>query len=242
MGADRCLAAGLLVLALLTSSCAGVSAQDAGERSAPPSIRVMGEATVSARPDQAEIDIGVVAQAPTAQAAATQNAQRLDAVVAELRRALGPTADLRTSRYTVTPDYRSPREGSGPTISGYTATNSVHVKTGDLGDVGKIIDLSTQAGANTINRLQFTLKDEQAARAEALRAAAVKARGQAEVLAAALGLKIVRVLSVAEGQPVVTRPMPYALAGGMPARAATPVEPGTVDVHATVTLTVEVSP
>ena len=99
-----------------------------------------------------------------------------------------------------------------------------------------------QSDANNIQRLLFTLKDEQAVKSKALREAAIKAKAQAEALAAALGLKIVRVLSVAEGEPVVVRPVSNVM---MAARAEyavpTPVEPGTIDIRASVTLTVEIA-
>ncbi len=231
----------LLLAALLVPPGAGAAAQDTPERAPRPLIRVTGEATVSAKPDQAQIDIGVVTQAPTAQAAATQNAQQLEAVLAELRMALGPTANVKTTSYSLHPNYRYPREGGPPTITGYTATNVVQVRLDDLTGAGRVVDLAMKSGANQINRLQFTLKDEQPVRLEALRDAATKARSQAGALAAALGLKIVRVLSVAEGEPVVVRPIPVAAMRAAGAGAATPVEPGTIDVRATVTLEVEVA-
>ncbi len=232
-----------VALAMSLARGTPAAAQDPGGRPAPPSIRVTGEATVSARPDQAQIDIGVVTQAPAAQEAAAQNARQADAVQAELRRTLGAGAEIRTASYTITPNYRYPREGGQPTITGYTATNVVQVKTDRLADVGKVIDVATASGANAIRGLQFTLKDEAAARLKALGDAAVKARAQAGALAAALGLKIVRVLSVVEGEPTVVRPLRMeALAARAGPAAPTPVEPGTIDIRATVTLTVEISP
>lgn len=216
--------------------------QEPADRRLPPAIRVTGEATVKAKPDQAEVDIGVVTQASTAQAAGTQNAQQTDRVIDELRRALGPNANIKTINYSLTPNYRYPREGGQPTITGYTASNTVQVITNDLTQVGKLIDLSTQSGANNIQGLRFTLKDDQSVRSQALREAAVKARREAETLASALGLRITRVLLVEETSPVV-RPY-YDARVAMRAEAAaapTPVEPGTIDVRATVTLTVEVA-
>jgi uncharacterized protein YggE len=108
--------------------------------------------------------------------------------------------------------------------------------------VGKIIDTATQSSANRIQSLQFSLKDEQVVYIQALREAVTKARAKAEAIASALGLKTVRVLSVEEGGPL-ERPR---YAEGMQARAAapvqTPVEPGTIEVRARVTLTVEIVP
>ena len=233
----------LATIALLATLPAGVWAQDSDDKADRPIIRVGGEATIMAKPDQAELDLGVVTQAPNGQAAATQNAQKLDAVMAQLRKVLGSGAEIKTLSYSLTPNYRYPKEGGQPTISGYTASNVVEVKTGDLPQVGKLIDVAIQAGANTVQSLRFTLKDEQPVLSQALRQAAVKAKSKAEALASALGVKIVGVLEVVEGgQPI--RPV-FAEAMTMRASAEsappTPVEPGTLEVRASVTLTVEIA-
>ena len=60
-----------------------------------------------------------------------------------------------------------------------------------------------QAGANNVNRLVFTLKDELAAQLGALKMASAKAKAKAESVAASLGLKIVRIAAVNEGERTV---------------------------------------
>jgi uncharacterized protein YggE len=235
----------LSAIACMMFVCAGaVQAQDAADRMVHPSIRVSGESTVTVKPDQAEISIGVVTQATNAQIAAAQNAQKQDSVISELKKLLGAGADIKTISYSLSPNYRYPKEGGQPTIAGYTASNVVHVKTSDLMQVGKVIDLATGSGANTIQSLRFTLKDESGARAQALREASTKARSKAEAIASSLGLKIQRVLRVEEGG-VMPRPMMDYGAEVQQMRAqavTTPVEAGSIDVRATVTLTVEVTP
>jgi uncharacterized protein YggE len=201
-------------------------------------IQTTGEAIVSAQPDRARIDIGVTTQAQTSQAAADQNARKLSAVLARLRSVLGQNADIRTISYTLTPVYRYPREGGEPTITGYSASNIVRVTLDDLTKVGQVIDAATAAGANQIHQLQFTVRDEQKLQAEALREASIKARQKAEAIAGALNLRISRVVSVAEaGAPVVpVREVALARADAV----QTPIEPGTIEVRASVTLTVEI--
>jgi uncharacterized protein YggE len=232
----------LLFLALVATSGEASAQAPAGDRekAPPPSIRVTGEVTIAARPDQARIDLGVITQAPTAQAAAAQNAQQLSTTLAELRKVIGSNADIKTISYSLTPNYRYPKDGGTPTITGYTATNIVQVKTNDLAQVGRIIDAATQSGANTIHRLEFALKDEQAVQSQALSEAAAKAKAKAQAIASALGLKITRVLFVEESGPQIL-PRVYGETRAMAAAVQTPVEPGTIDVRATVTLTVEVS-
>ena len=230
----------VLLAALMTWS---VWAQEAGQRPARSVVRASGQATVTAKPDQATIDIGVTSQGPTAQIAAATNAKQLDAVMADLRKLIGSGGELKTVSYSVHPNHRYPKDGSQPTIVGYSATNMVQAKTSDLAAVGKLIDASTKSGANQIHGLRFSLKDEGPVQSEALREAAVKARAKAEAMASALGLKVTRVLSAEEGEPVMVRPMrEMAMAAQRADAPQTPVEPGTIEVRATVTVTVEVAP
>jgi uncharacterized protein YggE len=206
----------------------------------PPSATVTGEATVVVEPDLAEIDLGVTTQAKTAVEAAEENARRLSKVVAEVKTLLDRGDELKTTGYSLSPEYRYPSRGGQPEIVGYTATNIVRVKTQRLDLVGKLIEAGMRSGANRIHRLVFSLKDEQAAQERAIHQAALKAKSKAGEIASALGLKIVKVLSVSEVDRSV-RPM---IQEAMAARAEsavpqTPVEPGTIEVRSTVTLTAE---
>ncbi|HSK31314.1 MAG TPA: SIMPL domain-containing protein [Candidatus Limnocylindria bacterium] len=233
-----------LVVLLMTFLVAfsAAEAQQRDERMRPPSITVSGEATISAEPNQAQIDIGVVTQARTAPDASKENAERLTRVLAEIKKLLGKDDEVKTSAYSLTPTYRYP-QGGKPEIVGYSASNTARIKTARLDQVGRLIDAAMQAGANNVNRLMFTLKDEQTAQIEALRAASTKAKVKAEAVAASLGLTIARISSVTEGertiQPVFRQVM-AARAEALPA-APTPVEPGTVEIRSTVTLTAEIS-
>lgn len=209
----------------------------------PPSVTVTGEGIVTAEPDVAEIEIGVVTEAKAAPQASKENAAKLAKVIAEVKKLLGPGDEIKTLGYSLNPNYRYPREGGKPELTGYTATNVVRVRTGALQGVGSLIDTATQSGANKIQRLVFTLKDEDAAKREALRNATAKAKSKAEDVARALGLKIARVLSVNEGEQAF-RPVMHelrAVAVMAQEAAPTPVETGTVQIRSTVTLTAELA-
>jgi hypothetical protein len=229
-----------LIAVLACAACAAVLAQQPPPLS---SIRVTGDAKVTAKPDRAQIDIGVTTRAAKSQEAASQNAQAVEAVLDALRKAV-PAAVLKTISYSLSPNYEYHVSGGEPTLNGYTAMNVVQVTLDELAKVGSVIDSAAQAGANHVQDIQFTLRDQDAVRAAALREAALRARAQAEVLAQALGLKVVRVLSVEENSPHVTPVYRQfaARAASASSAAATPVEAGTLEVTADVTLTVEVSP
>lgn len=209
-----------------------------------PQIRVTGSATVRVQPDRAEVNVGVVTEAPEAQTAARQNAEKLDAVLKALRGALGSDAQFDTINYSLQPVYRYP-ERSEPVLAGYSASNTVRVKELALDKVGEAIDVATSSGANTVHNIQFGLKDEATVKARALREAATDARAKADALADALGLKVTGVLSLVEGEPDVVRPMPMYRAEMAMAQAPpppTPVEPGTIEFRAIVTLVVGIRP
>ena len=122
----------LLVAVALTVATSWAMAQPpAGSPSAPPpqpaTIQVTGQAKVSKAPDRVYIDIGVTTQAPESEAATAQNATRVAAVIAAVKRAAGSDVQLTTTQYSVSPNYRYPRDGGTPTITGYTEIGRAHV-------------------------------------------------------------------------------------------------------------------
>ncbi len=233
------------VLLVCAISCA--HAQRAHEQPTPAvsSIRVSGEAVALMKPERALIDVGVLTQERQSQAALTQNAKQLDAVLGALHRVLGPEADIETIDASLSPNYQYRSNGAQPPINGYTAMNIVRVQLDDLQKIGAVIDAATQAGANHVESVQYGARDAQPMREQALRAATLKARSAAEALAAALNLKIVRVISLQEsrdnlappGDPTLTDPT---LAD--PRGVAAEPGPGGLEIAAAVVLTVEVSP
>jgi uncharacterized protein YggE len=206
-------------------------------------IAVTGEATINAQPDTAIINIGVVTQDATALGAQQANATKTDAVIRAVKDAAGADAEVKTSNYNLAPQYIY-AQNQPPRISGYQASNSVMVTLRDLKRVGATIDASSQAGANTINSLSFTLRNDQAAREQALQTATRAALAKAKSLAQALDGRFVRVLAVQESG--VSRPPIRPLYADDAARiakasaAATPIETGSLEIRAEVELIAEV--
>jgi len=200
----------------------------------PPQISVVGTGEVRLAPDLAVIAFAVETTAREAAAAVAANAEQSNALATAIKRQLGDGDKVETTRYSLDPIYESRERGSSapPRISGYVARNEVRVQSRHVDQVGNFIDTATAAGANRINSLEFTLADRAAAHGEALRKAGSDARRQAEIIAAALGVRLGRILSAStSGSPVVMpkqyRGMAMAMEG-----APTPVEPGEVSVDA----------
>src|SRR3954447_24441486 len=110
-----------VMILLLISCCLAAAAQDTAAKVH--FIRASGEATVRAKPDRAQISIGVATQAPTAQAASAQNATQTSAVLDAVKRGLGSSGEIKTSGYARSPQYQY-ANGRPPKITGYQASNT----------------------------------------------------------------------------------------------------------------------
>ena len=219
---------------------APVAAQQVVVPPAVPYVKVHGDGAVSARPDRVQMDVGVISQGATSQQATDANAKQSRAVIDQLQTIVA-ARDITTVNFSVNPNYEYPKDGGPPTVLGYTANNTVRVSLDDLSKLRQVIEAATKSGASNVNRLNFMLRDEAAVRAQALEKAATQARAGAEALAASLKLKLGRVLRLEEEQPVVVSPgrqveLP---AGKTQPVEMTPVEPGQIEIHASVTLTFE---
>ena len=198
---------------------------------------VNGEATVAVEPDIAELDIGVLSQAQTSEAAADQNAAKSKELVAQLER-LATAGDIKSISLSINPNYRYAKDGGAAAITGFTASNTVRLTVRDLSQLRKAIESATQAGASSINRLTFDLKDERAARARALAQAASQARASAEALAGSLNLRVGKLMRIEEVQPVVISPAREIEVSALkePLSDQAAISPGTIQIHASVHL------
>lgn len=204
-------------------------------------VMVAGDSIVQAQPDTAIIGIAVVTQSRTAITAQQENAAKTDAVVRALKAAAGSGAEVKTSGYSLQPQ-RVYKENQPPTISGYEARNVVTVTLGDLTKVGNVIDASAQAGANDISNIAFTLRQDRLARDRALSEATREAVSKAQVIAQALGGRVVRIVEVQEEGFQQRPPVPIYQAEAYMAKAgvATPIEVGSLDISSKVQVIAEV--
>ena len=198
-----------------------------------------GDSIVQAQPDTAILTVSVVTQGRNALSAQQENANRSDAVVRALKSAAGAGAEIKTSGYSLQP-MRVYKEGQPPTITGYEARNSVTVTMSDLTRVGPVIDATAQAGSNDVAGISFTLRKDRPARDQALAEATREALSKAQVIATALGGKLVRIVEVQEEGVQPPRPI-YADQFQMKTMSApTPIEVGTLDITSRVQLVAEI--
>jgi hypothetical protein len=203
-------------------------------------LRVEGLGETKAEPDEAFIDLAVETTAPTAKAAAEENARKMDKVLTALTQAGVARKDLDTRNYTVYPEYAPvPVTGGEPKLKGYRVSNTVEAHVRDVTQVGALLDRALGAGANRVENVRFGLSKQDAVQAEALRQAIQRARNTAQVMAAALGVKLGPVLdasTISEPPRFYPVSLARAEAADMGAPPTTPIQPDEQTITARVTL------
>ena len=238
----------LVLAAASLSACASsplpAAAQVPAPEAQPRTIFVNATAQVRRAPDRAVISLAVETPAPTAGEATSRNAELMTRVIDAVR-ALGiDRAMIQTQRVSLSPQYehltgREPVEVQRePRIVGYIASNQVVVTVDDVALVGRVVDAGVAAGANRVNGIGFQLRDPESAYHEALRLAIEKARREAEVVARALGERLGPPLNVTTSSYYAPPPAPMMADMRMERAQAmpTPVEPGELDVQASVSI------
>lgn len=217
----------------------------------PPVLRVTANAQTQAAPDHATVRLGAVAQAAEAQQAQEQVNQIMVRAM-EAVRALGiEEKDVRTADLALFPIHEQPRPQPGrqdqpeePRIVAYRASNTVVVDLSDLSKIGPVIDACVGVGANQLQGVEFSLKNDLEARTAALEKAVTDARRKAEALARAAGMQLGPIMELSEGGAYVQPPQPMYATRGMAMEMATPtpVQPGQLDIHASVTMVYHLRP
>jgi uncharacterized protein len=200
-------------------------------------IVVPGTGRVSVVPDVADLRLGVAVARTKVDAARSEAARVMDAILEAVDGAGVPRRDVRTTLLSIQPRYDY-REGRPPILTGYELANVVEVTIRDLARLGDAVDAALAAGATSMDGLTLRLADPAPAEREARRLAMADARSRADVLATEGGLEIDGVADVVEGGPP-RPPIPFPKAERMmvAADAATPVEAGELEVVVSVTVT-----
>ncbi len=239
-----------LAIALIASTALAVPAQAAQVQIAAqnPVIELSVFEQIEVEPDTATVWTGVQSDADTAVEALRRNSAEMERLVA-LIRALGiPARDIQTSRISLNPRYDYNNRGDQPPrFLGYRASNQVTVKLRDLDRVGEVLDAMVEAGATNINGPNFSIEDDEAAKAQARTNALERGRAQAEEYARLAGYSGVRLLQVAEAIRGSSGPMAQdeaiVVTQSRMANAAPPppVAPGVVATGVGIALTYEMT-
>lgn len=239
-----------VITALATAAAVlygGMIAMADDEKKERPTISVRGLGKISAVPDLADIQVGVMTQAPTAQAALLANNESMNRLHAILKEHGVAAKDVQTTQIQVSPQYSQPpgrRPGEAveefiPRVVGYRVDNSVRVTARDIGKLGALLDALVQAGANQIHGISFRVDNADHLLDEARRKAMADAKRKAEILAGEAGVVVGSPIKISEESGGPRQPMPVMMARAMAAPAPMPVAAGEQELHVNVEVVYE---
>jgi uncharacterized protein YggE len=196
----------------------------------------VGSGKVSARPDMAQIQVGVVTEAPSAAKALKDNNDAMARLFATLGGRGIARKDVQTSHFSVAPRYKRGSHGEQlPEIVGYRVGNVVQVKVRKLDALGQVLDEVVRQGANQIQGVSFAVAEPTPLLDEARRKAMADARRKAELYAKEAGVEVGRVLLIQEQTPHLPGPLVVGVARSE--TAGVPIAEGELDFGATITVT-----
>jgi uncharacterized protein len=190
-------------------------------------IAVGGHGEVDVAPDMATLQVGVQTNGNDAQAALANNATKMSAVIAAIQGFNVPTSHIKTSDLSIWYDSDH---------NTYVVSHTVTVNLDGTSTVGQVLDAAVAAGANNSWGVTFGLKDDSAARSQALQAAIADARGRANSMATSLGVSITGVGSASETSYSAPQPIVYAAKAAAAPAPSTPVQAGQLTITADVSV------
>lgn len=202
-------------------------------------LSVIGEGKVDVVPDTAYVDMGVsFDSAATAQEAQNKLSEQSNKIVAAMKAFGIPAENIKTSNYSVSPNYIY--DGGKSRQNGFVGNSTITVKTDKIDSAGQIIEAATKAGATQVGSARFVVDKPENYREQARDKAIANAKEQAQKLASSLGITLGRITNVVESTGGSQPPIMYALDKAQSAPAAggavANIEPGQQTISSTVTL------
>lgn len=186
---------------------------------------------VALEPDFAIVIFTVRAVSKTAQGAVSENAKNVENVIKQLRGFVRPGDRIETTGFGLAPSYR-----------GFLVSTDVQVRTTQVKDLGRLIDMGVRGGADEVSSVGFGREHTKEAIQEAVRQAIQQARESAGAVAAGLGLRPVRMLSIEPSVEQPQGPMAVKDAARAASSAESQIQPGLLTLTARVSIRFVLAP
>jgi uncharacterized protein len=199
-------------------------------------ITVSASGKVTIVPDVARVTLGVTITKSTVKSARSTAAESMTSIIAAIKKLGVADADLQTVGLSLYPQYGN---SSPARIVGYTISEQLQVTIRDLDKAGDVVDAATAKGATDVNGISFELADPAKVLNDARASAVAAAQASAQAMATAGHVTLGPVVSITDA----TQPTPIyygAMKAAAPDAAGTPIQVGTQDISAMVTVVFEI--
>lgn len=201
-------------------------------------ITVSGRGEVEIETDLAVVNIGVEVTKLKAKEAFDENSKIMNRVRQALKRMGIDKKDIKTIRFSLNPQYEY-HSGLRKFV-GYEMSHTFQVKIRKLSITPDVLDKATEAGANNVGGISFTIDNPGKYESKARKRAVKNGQAKARELAEASGVKLGKVVNISEGgyRPIERSDLPKTFSRGA---EPPPIEPGQLKIQVRVTLQYEIS-
>jgi uncharacterized protein len=193
-------------------------------------MKVTGVGAVKAIPDTAIINLGVVTENLSLEAARRENAVKSTAVINMLINMGVEKKQISTGAFSIDPlyDFIDGKQ----TFRGYRVSNLLTVTIKDIARAGEVIDKATFSGVNRVDNISFILSDQAHYYDIALNLAIENALHKGSEIGNTLDVEIdkvpYRIIEQSVGAPI------YDISMAKLSAPATPVLPGQIEITSTI--------
>jgi len=216
------IAIGIILLVLLSSAVFLPASAEEEEKGV---LTVSGSASVSVYPDKAVIRLGVLTENESADAALSENSEKVAGILEKLK---SEGVEVETDYFSIYPLFSY---DEGQKLRGYRVVHMLRAEV-DVERAGEIVDLAVLSGANQVSGITFTSSKVDGAKKEALRKAVQNAQEKARIIAQAAGVQIVGIKEITHSSESTIPPyLRYDMTS-----IGTPITPSELQISASVTV------
>lgn len=202
-------------------------------------INISGEGKVTAAPDTAYLSLGVITEKPTAAEAQSANSIAMNSVIDAVKKVGIKDEDIKTTDYSIYPKYNYDETAKVNTIIGYAVSNTIYITVKDISKAGQIIDAAVKNGANSCSSISFEVSDYEKYYNMALQSALSNAQSKAKTISNFLKIKLKAPVTITENSSGISKIYPAILNSTSSSSASTPIQAGTYEIKANVSLVYE---
>lgn len=194
-------------------------------------VKVTGESTLQATPDQAIITLGVHTENVDLKIAQQENSKAITQIITALRSLGIAIENIKTSEYRIDPQYHY--VDGKEIFQNYKVQHMIQVKTKDIETVGSIVDTAITKGANSVSSVRFSLSNSNVYYNQALTLALNNAYEKAQTLTKNLETPLNPLPILIEELSSPISPILYQTSA-LPKAGSTAIMPGELQITATV--------
>lgn len=199
-------------------------------------IIVSGKGKINSIPDTGYITVGVTNKNKDLELAQSKVSENINKIILNLKEIGIEKENIQTSTYNINPVYNWDKEDNVNNIEGYQVTSMLNIKVLDISKIGKVIEISTNNGSNSINGIRFDISNKEESYLKALELAVENAKEKALLISESQNLGNIEFMTITETSSENNYFPRYSSYDSVIESSSVPIEEGEIETSAQVNI------